>query len=236
MNDTETTDATAQTLREDPDEQYDFLIEREVLVEHDDGSVAPTVAFEDHRGIYVDSYADASDQRFRETVAELFGVSVEAAETHIKDNDLTRWELATFLAVREHLDVDLPTDLTLELAAMTVAAGDASPVPPSLPAVTDESYEQFLADNPDAVVFVFQLHCSPCQRLKKDLDALRELPPVPATFAGLDGDESTAFRREFDVDVAPTTLVFADGEFVEKREGYAPPEAFADWFADCYAD
>lgn len=234
MNDTQPSDATVQALRDDPDEQFDFLLEHDVLVEHADGSVAPTAEFENHRGIYVDTYGDASDERFRETVADLFGVPVAEAADHIEAHDLTRWELATFLAVREHLDADLPTDLLLELAAMTTAAGDASPLPPAMREVTDEDYEAFLADNPDAVVLVLQLNCSPCRKLKEDMDAIRDAAPGSVAFAGIDGDASTAFRREYDVTVAPTTLLFADGEFVEKREGYAPPEAFADWFADSF--
>lgn len=225
-----------ETLRTDPDARLDYLLDAAVLTEHDDESLAPTPEFEDHRDIYVETYGDVDDELFHETVADLFGLSVEEAAARVEELDLTRWELATYLTVREHLDADFPPDVTLELASMVAAAGTATPIPPALRALTDDDYEAFLAENPDAVVFVLQLQCEPCRRLKSELENIRAAAPDEAVFAGLDGDSSTAFRKEFEVDVAPTTLVYADGEFVDKREGYAPPDAFEGWFADCYDD
>jgi len=234
MTDTPTADVSVESLRSDPDARFELLVERGVLRVYDDDTVSVTVDFENHRGIYVDTYGDAPESTFHETVADLFDLSPETAAARVEELGLTRWELATYLTVREYLDVDLPTDVTLELASMVATAGEPSPIPPDLEPVADESYEPFLAEHPDAVVFVLQLHCAPCERLKDDLPAVRAAAPEGVAFAGLDGDESTAFRKAFEVDTAPTAVVFADGEFREKRSGYAPPEAFAEWFADCY--
>jgi len=211
-------------LADDPEARFEFLVDRGVIVERGDGTVDATSTFEDQRAVYVDSYKDSSDEEFRETVASLFGLTPARAEKRIRDLELTRWEIATFLSVRSVLDVDLPTDVELQLAEMAAAVGEASPVPPSLPDLGDEEYRAFLDDHDHAVLFVFQQGCDPCDAMKTELDEVRESVADDVAFAGLDGDEVPEFRREFEITVAPTTLVFVDGALAEKREGYCAAE------------
>lgn len=232
--DTELSADTLARLRSDPEARLEFLIGRDVLVERDDGRIMATREFELDRGVYVDSYADSSDAEFRGTVADLFDLSPAQAAARIEELSLSRWEIATYLALREFISVDLPADATLELAAMTAEAGSASPVPLELDELFDEDWEQFIADHGDVVLFVFQQACDPCAAMKRELDEIRAQAPEDAVFAGLNGDEVPEFRREFDVTVAPTTLVFADGNLVAEEEGYASPETLAETFDDVY--
>ena len=138
-------------------------------------------------------------------------------------------------ARRSSSDADLPQDVTLELAAMTAEAGSASPVPPELDELLDETYEQFVAEHEYAVVMAFQQGCDPCDSMKADLPAVREEAPDGVAFAGIDGETAPAFRREFEVSVAPTTLVFRDGAVVETHEGYWPPEDMLTALEDAFA-
>jgi thiol-disulfide isomerase/thioredoxin len=232
--DTELSADTLARLRSDPEARLEFLIGRDVLVERDDGRITATQEFELDRGVYVDSYADSSDAEFRQTVAELFDLSPAQAAARIEELSLSRWEIATYLTLREFISVALPADALLELAAMTADAGSASPVPLEMDELFDEDWDQFVADHGDVVLFVFQQACDPCEAMKRELDEIRAQAPGDVVFAGLNGDEVPEFRREFDVTVAPTTLVFADGNLAAEREGYASPETLAETFDDAY--
>lgn len=215
-------------LRTEPEARLDYLLARDVLAEYDDGSITATEAFDGTRDVYVDSYKDAPDEQFRETVADLFGLTVAEARERIDDLDLTRWEVATFLALRSYLDADLPDDVLLELAAMTAEAGSASPVPGYLRELFDDDFASFLDSQPHAVVLAFQQGCDPCDAMKAQLDLVIDEAPEEVAFAGIDGETAPEFRREFDVTVAPTTLLFADGDLVASREGYCDPDDLLD--------
>jgi len=224
VGDTAPTDPGIDRLRTEPEARLEYLLAHDVLREHEDGGISATSEFEDARDVYVDSYKGSSDRSFHRTVAELFDLTVEEAAERVEDLELSRWEVSTYLALQGYLDADLPRDVLLELAAMTAETGGASPVPPELIELFDDSFEAFLADHERAVVFAFQHGCDPCDAMKADLETVGADAPADVTFAGIDGETAPAFRREFDVTVAPTTLVFADGEPVERNEGYWPPD------------
>jgi thiol-disulfide isomerase/thioredoxin len=222
-------------LRTEPEARLEYLLAHEVLREHDDGTISATADFEDARDVYVDSYKDSTDRAFQKTVAKLFDLSVEEAGDRIDDLDLSRWEVATYLTLNSYLEADLPQDVTLELAAMTAEAGGASPVPPELTELVDESYEEYLEENDRAVVMAFQQGCDPCDAMKADLPSVREDAPDGVAFAGVDGETAHEFRRAYDLSVAPTTLLFRDGDLVEEHEGYWSPEDVGAALEDAFA-
>jgi thiol-disulfide isomerase/thioredoxin len=221
-------------LRADPEARLEFLLERDLLVERDVGTIEPTSAFEDERAVYLDTYGDCSDERFRETVAELFGLTTEAAAERIEALELERWDLATFLAVRAALAADLPRDVVLELSAIVAETGRASPVPRDLRELADGDFESFVKEAGAAVVFVFQRGCDPCDAQKADLDEVRARAPEGVAFAGVDGDSAPEFRRAFEVTVAPTVLLFFDGDLAATAEGYQSPETLDATFAETF--
>lgn len=220
-------DPDVQRLREDGDARLDYLFAADLLTETADGEITPTESFADVRAVYADSYEDVDDETFHETVADLFGIPVEEAAERVTELDLTRWELATYLAVRSDLDADVPPDVTLELAAVMAAAGEASAVPPELTELPAE-FERFLEQEGDAVVFVFARECDPCRKMKRELDGTLSRIPDGVAVAGADGADAPDLRRTYEVDVAPTTLVFNGGSLHRKLEGYTSPKDVGD--------
>lgn len=235
MSETDPSDPGLDRLRTEPEARLEYLLANDVLREHDDGKISATSDFDDARGVYVDSYKNSSDRGFQKTVAELFDLSVDEAAARIDDLDLSRWEVATYLTINSYLDADLPRDVALELAAMTAEAGGASPVPPELTELFDESYERFLEEHDHAVVMAFQQGCDPCDSMKAYLPELREDAPSSVDFAGIDGETAPDFRREYGLSVAPTTLLFRDGDLLEDHEGYWSLEDLLEALEDAFA-
>jgi thiol-disulfide isomerase/thioredoxin len=218
------------------EERYEFLVGQGVLVENED-RVAVSEAYDAERGVYHDTYADASDEQFHQTLADLFGLSVDEARDQAEELGVTRAELVAYLTLRAYLedrDADPDVGTLLQLAGMVADLDPESPVPASMPELTDDDYEAFLEAHPDAVLFVWRRHCAPCEELKADLDELRAAAPDRAAFAGVDGESVVAFRREFEVDAAPATLTFAGGALVETVEGRRSPEQYAELFAETF--
>ena len=223
------------TLLDDPEARLDYLIDRDVLVEFDDGTVAISDEFQAGLEVYEDSYLDAPDEEFAGTVASVFDVSPERAAERIEETGMTRGELATFLALRSYLDdPERSRDELVLLTAMVEVTDPASPVPAELTELDDETYEDHLSKHGDAVVFVFKRNCGPCEELKADLPTILEEAPDGVSFAGIDGGDAPTFRRSFEVSVAPTTLVFSEGELVEHVERRRRPETLVETFDAVY--
>ena len=106
----------------------------------------------------------------------------------------------------------------------------ASPVPPELTDVDDATYEDYIDERGDVVVMVFKRNCAPCNELKANLSAIVAGAPDHVSFAGVNGEDVTTFRRDFEVSVAPTTLVFSGGDLVERFEGGTSAETLLETF------
>lgn len=222
-------------LATDSEARYEYLVDTGVFTE-EAGRVAVTEAFDATRGVYRDSYADASDERFYETLAELFDLSVDEAETQAESLGVTRDELVAYLALRSHLDEPPEPTALVQLAAMVSDVAPTSPVPDSMPELTDDDYADFLDEHGNVVLFVWKLHCAPCDDMKETLDDVRAVAPDDVTFAGVDGESVVDVRRAFDVDAAPATLTFADGQFVEAVEGRRSPSQLSGMFENAFGD
>lgn len=219
----------------DPDALVDQLVDGGVLDEDPDtGALTTTPEFESTRAVYHDTYGDADDDLFHSTVADLFDVDRDDVAGVVAEQDITRDELVAYLSVRSELsDPPAPPDLAA-MASIVVEAEPASPVPAAWPELDDDSYQGFLADHPDAVLVAFKLHCVPCEAMKRDLDDIEAAIPDRVRYAGLDGDAVPEFRREFEVEAAPTTLVFRDGDLAESLRGRVSPERLERVLDDVY--
>lgn len=225
----------SSTLLDDPEARLDYLIDRDVLVEFDDGTVAISDDFQADLEVYEDSYLDAPDEEFAGIVASIFDVSPERAAERIEDTGMTRGELATFLALRSYLDdPERSRDELVLLTAMVAVTDPASPVPAELTELDDETFEEYIDEHGEVVVIVFKRNCAPCEGLKEDLPALLDGAPDDVAFAGIDGGDAPAFRRAFEVSVAPTTLVFSGGELIEHVEQRREPETLIETFEAVY--
>ncbi len=219
----------------DPDALVDRLVDGDVLDEDPEtGALSTTTEYEATRAVYHDTYGDADEERFHSTVSDVFDVPRDEVADAIAEHGVTRDELVAYLSVRSELEEAVDHDDLALMAAIVLEAQPASPTPDRWPTVDDDSYRAFLADHPNAAFLVCKLHCAPCEAMKEDLDEIEAAAPGGVAFAGVDGEESPEIVREFEVEAAPTTLVFADGELVESVRGRAKPETLADAFADAY--
>lgn len=220
---------TARGSAPDAEELLDALVAEDVLVEYEDGTLATTAAFEETRGVYADSYGDASDAVFRSTVAELFGLDEAEVERRIEAEGVTREMLVAHLAVNSHVDGEYAIGEVARMAMLVVDVDPASPVPPDVEEVDDDSYGAFLAANDRAVVTVWKRNCAPCEALKDDLDDLLAALPDDAAVAGIDGASSAVadFRRTYEVEAAPSILLFREGDLAEAYQGTVPAEEIA---------
>jgi thiol-disulfide isomerase/thioredoxin len=226
-------DTAPGDLADDPEACLEFLLDHEVLVERE-GELATSLAFEDVRAVYHDSYVDVDEAEFRETVADLFGLTESTAAERIEEHGVTREELVAFLSLRSFLEVELPPPALGVAAGIVVEATPESPVPASMVELDDDSYRRFVDDEGDAVVFVWQRHCDPCRTVKRVLDDLRAATPEGVEMAGVDGEAVTDFREAFDVEAAPTILLFADGELAARYRGWRSVDAYREAVADVY--
>lgn len=219
-------DFGVDALREDAETRLEFLIEAGIFKTEDE-VVATTPEYEDTKTIYADTYGGVSDEKLAETAADMFGVPEETALEKVESGEVNDTEVVTYLSLQSELDRDLPQDVLALLTGLAMEVGPTSAVPEGMTELTDDSYEAFLEEEDEAVVIAWSYTCEPCRELKGELPELREQLPESVTFAGVDGGDVVEFRREFEVDVAPTTLIFSDGELVETIEGYHPPEDLA---------
>lgn len=215
------------------EDRYEFLREHDVLVERD-GRVAITESFDAARRVYHDSYSNIDDERFHKTLADLFDMSVAEAKTQAAELGITRDQLVAYLSLRSYLDDDpAPNDLVL-MAGLVADVAPVSPVPEEIRELTDDDYAAFIEEHGDVVVFVWKLHCSPCDAMKAELDEVLAHVPDGVAVAGVNGEQVAAFRREFDVDAAPATVTFSDGAHHETLESRRKPERLAELFDDAF--
>lgn len=199
----------------DSEALFDDLVAAGVLCERSDGSVATTAEFADTLDLYRQTFGDVDDERFPGLVAEVFGLDEATAAERIDELEITREQVVSYLALESELDDRSVAELQT-MAGMVAEVAPASPVPDWMAEVTGPEVESFVSGR-DAVVFVFKHACDPCDALKAEI---RELEfPSGVAVAGIDGPEFPAFLREFEVQVAPTTLCFRDGEHVETVAG-----------------
>jgi hypothetical protein len=221
------------------EERIEFLLDVGVLVEEASDELAVSEAYDSEHGVYYDTYSDVSDDTFHETLASLFGMTVAEAQAQIAELGITREELVAYLSLRGFFkrqapDTEVDTDELLQLAGLIAGVSPTSPVPDLMVELTDEDYTAFLESSSAAVVWVWRLHCEPCDTMKGEMDAILDIVPPDVAVAGVDGEAVTSFRREFDVDAAPATLTFVNGDIVEVVTGRKTPEQLNAMFAAAF--
>lgn len=220
----------------DAESLVDTLFEEGILTEDRTGEVRTTSDFEGTRAIYHDTYGHATDEDFLQAVMGTFGLSSEEASERIEAGDVTRRSLVTFLSLKSDIDQDVSAAELGAMAEVVTEVTPESPVPGDVLEVTDESAPSFFAEHPDSVVITFKHYCEPCKSLSAALDHLRAAVPDHVTWAGVDGESATAFCEEHDVEAAPTTLMFRDGELVDSKRGWAGPGPIVQALQDVYGE
>jgi hypothetical protein len=217
-----------------PEERLDVL-ESEGVISVDGDRVTLTLEFESTRGIYHDSYADIGEAEYHESVADIFDIDPNEAADRIKELGVTREQFVALLAINSHFEDEYSLVERAHMAMMVSDIAPQSPVPEEFVEIDDDTYESFLEAHDRAAVIVWKRFCDPCARLKDDLDEGDSPFPEDVTIAGIDGEDTVEFRRTFDVEAAPSVLLFEDRERRESLRGYHPSAAIADACADVYA-
>jgi thiol-disulfide isomerase/thioredoxin len=211
-----------------PDVLFDALLEEGVVIEN--GTVTLTDDFEHRWSVYFDTYASITTEAFEKSVAETFRISRDEA----RNSDVTRAGFSYYLALRAHLDGEYTgTELGL-MADMVAEVGPSSPVPSDVDVLTDGTYQDFLTAHPDCIVSIWKRDCEPCEVIAAELSELRERIPDGVAFAGIDGDDVVAFRREFEVTAAPSFLCFRNSECREMVTGSVGTDALVESFREVY--
>lgn len=221
---------------QDGESLVETLFAHDILREDAAGFVHTTSDFEATRAIYHDTYGHADDEAFRETVANLFDIPEADAAERIEAGDVTRESLVTYLSLKSDLPQSVDAADLAAMADIVTEVTPESPVPDDLIELTDDSAVSFLAEHPDCVVVSFKHYCAPCQTLKQHLEELQAAVPDSVTWAGVDGESATSFCSEHDVEAAPTTLLFRDGDLVESKRGWAGAERLIEALEDVYGE
>ena len=218
-----------------PEERLDAL-ESEDVVSIDEDEVTLTLEFESTRGIYHDSYMDADEAEYHQAVADVFGIDPDEAADRIEELGVTREQFVALLALNSHVDGEYPLAERAHMAMMVTDIAPPSPVPDDITEIDDDTYETFFEEHDRVAVTVWKRFCDPCRRLKDDLAEADSTFPEDVAVAGIDGEATTEFRREFGVEAAPSVLLFEDGECCESLRGYHSPDDIADACADVYVE
>jgi len=218
-----------------PEERLDAL-ESEGVVSADGDEVTLTLQFESTRGIYHDSYMDVDEAEYHRAVADVFGIDPDDAADRIEELGVTREQFVALLALNSHVEGEYSLVDRSHMAMMVTDIAPPSPVPDDIVGIDDDGYEAFLDEHERAAVTVWKRFCDPCDRLKDELSETDSAFPDDVAVAGIDGEATPRFRREFGVEAAPSVLLFEAGEKRNTLRGYHSPDDIADACADVYAD
>lgn len=216
----------------------DALFDYEVLIEEEDGTVRTSEVFEHRRSINNDTYLDMDEETLEAAVSDVFDVPAPEVHEQLEAESLTPEAVSTFFALKGHvdeLDRDQPDPgLLAAMAEVVVEVEPKSPVPPELQTLDDEGYRDFIDDAGDAVIIVFKRECEPCEATKDNLQAIAAAAPDSTVFAGVNAADVPGFLREFEVEAAPTSLIFVDGELAASLRGHRPIDTYQETFAEVY--
>lgn len=108
----------------------------------------------------------------------------------------------------------------MQRAGASRAGGNGWPDAPV--AVTDSSFEEFVAKYPKVVVDCWAPWCGPCRMLSPTIDTIAKEMKGKVAFAKVNTDENSGVAGKFRIMSIPTLLFFKDGKLVDKSIGAAP--------------
>lgn len=219
-----------------PEERLDILETEGVVTVDADETVYLTAEFESTRGIYHDSYIDVDEAEYLQAVADVFGIDPDDAAERVEELGVTREQFIALLALNSHVDGEYPLTERAHMAMMVSDLAPESPVPEAVIELDDGSYEGFLSEHDRAAITVWKLFCEPCDRMKAELDETLAAFPDDVAVGGIDGENAPSFRRDFEVEAAPSVLFFEGGECVDSLRGYQTPDAVKAARSDAYGD
>ena len=106
---------------------------------------------------------------------------------------------------------------------MAKAAASAEPIH-----ATEENFDQLLKDNQLLLVDFWAEWCMPCKMFGPTVAAFAKDMHGKVTVAKLNVDESRAIAARYNTMSIPTTILFKDGQPIDKMVGAVPKERLAD--------
>jgi len=200
------------------------------------GAMRLTAEFEAAMGVYHDSYIDLEEREYQRSVAEEFAIDPQEVAEVIDRLGVTREQFIAYLAISAQLGREVSITERAEMAMLVTQCAPSTPVPDEMVMLDDETYETYLRDHSQTVVFVWRRFCEPCDRMKRELESESSVFPPDVAVAGLDGEATPTFRRAFNIDVAPSVLLFRGSTCERTLTGYHSSDAIADACAAVYAD
>ncbi len=87
--------------------------------------------------------------------------------------------------------------------------------------VTDDSFEEFVQNNPKVVIDCWAAWCGPCRFLSPVIEEMAE-EISDVKFGKLDVDRNAKVPMKYGIMSIPTLLYFKDGKLVDKTIGVLP--------------
>lgn len=88
--------------------------------------------------------------------------------------------------------------------------------------VSDDEFDDFLAENEVSVIDFWAPWCGPCDRIEPIIEDLAEELAGDAAFGKVNTDESPEAAQRFGVMSIPTIMVFKNGDAVDQLTGVKP--------------
>ncbi len=89
-------------------------------------------------------------------------------------------------------------------------------------ALTDKSFEEFVAKYPKVVIDCWAPWCGPCRMLSPTIDAMAKDMKGKVAFGKVNTDDNFQVSSKYRIMSIPTLLFFKDGQLVDKMVGAAP--------------
>ncbi|MBR3021637.1 MAG: thioredoxin [Bacteroidaceae bacterium] len=94
--------------------------------------------------------------------------------------------------------------------------------------ITDNNFDQVLAEGKPVVVDFWATWCGPCRALAPTIEALAAEFEGRVIIGKCDVDEAVDLPVKYGIRNIPTVMFFKDGQLVDKQVGAAPKQVYVD--------
>ncbi|MBR5027901.1 MAG: thioredoxin [Bacteroidales bacterium] len=94
--------------------------------------------------------------------------------------------------------------------------------------ITDNNFDQVLAEGKPVVVDFWATWCGPCRALAPTIEALATEFDGRVVIGKCDVDEAVELPVKYGIRNIPTVMFFKDGQLVDKQVGAAPKQVYVD--------
>ena len=94
--------------------------------------------------------------------------------------------------------------------------------------ITDNNFDQVLAEGKPVVVDFWATWCGPCRALAPTIEALAAEFDGRVIIGKCDVDEAVDLPVKYGIRNIPTVMFFKDGQLVDKQVGAAPKQVYVD--------